>query len=42
MPGITFWKLDAARVIDACFLAKRGVHVLACDSSSEMIAVASR
>jgi ubiquinone/menaquinone biosynthesis C-methylase UbiE len=28
--------------IDACFLAKRGVRVLACDSSSRMIAVATR
>jgi ubiquinone/menaquinone biosynthesis C-methylase UbiE len=28
--------------IDACHLARRGVHVLACDSSSQMIAVANR
>ena len=28
--------------VDACFLAERGVRVLACDSSSEMIAVAAR
>lgn len=28
--------------IDACFLAERGVRVLACDSSSQMIAVATR
>lgn len=27
---------------DACFLAKRGVTVVACDSSSQMIAVATR
>jgi ubiquinone/menaquinone biosynthesis C-methylase UbiE len=28
--------------VDACFLAERGVSVVACDSSSEMIAVATR
>lgn len=28
--------------IDACFLAERGVRVVACDSSSQMIAVATR
>ena len=28
--------------VDACFLAERGVEVLACDPSSEMIAVAAR
>lgn len=28
--------------IDACFLAERGVEVTACDSSSQMIAVATR
>jgi ubiquinone/menaquinone biosynthesis C-methylase UbiE len=28
--------------VDACFLAERGVRVLACDSSSQMIAVATR
>jgi ubiquinone/menaquinone biosynthesis C-methylase UbiE len=28
--------------IDACFLAERGVRVMACDSSSQMIAVATR
>jgi len=28
--------------VDACFLGKRGVHVTASDSSSQMIAVASR
>ncbi len=27
--------------VDACFMARRGVQVLACDSSSQMIAVAS-
>jgi len=28
--------------VDACFLAERGVTVVACDSSSQMIAVATR
>ncbi len=28
--------------VDACFLADRGVHVLACDSSSRMIAITTR
>src|SRR5450432_1004206 len=28
--------------VDACFLAKRGVEVVACDSSSPMIEVATR
>ena len=28
--------------VDACFLAERGIHVLACDSSSQMIAVTER
>ncbi|MGH9493417.1 MAG: class I SAM-dependent methyltransferase [Candidatus Sulfotelmatobacter sp.] len=28
--------------VDACFLANRGVHVVACDSSSQMIEVAGR
>lgn len=28
--------------VDACFLADRGVHVLACDSSSRMIAVTTQ
>jgi ubiquinone/menaquinone biosynthesis C-methylase UbiE len=28
--------------VDACFLAERGVHVLACDASSQMIEVAAR
>jgi ubiquinone/menaquinone biosynthesis C-methylase UbiE len=28
--------------VDACFMAERGVQVVACDSSSQMIAVASR
>src|SRR5581483_936614 len=28
--------------VDACFLAKRGVRVVACDSSSQMIAVTER
>lgn len=28
--------------IDACFLAERGVNVVACDSSSQMLAVASK
>ncbi len=41
-PEIARWKLDAGPAIDACFLAKRGVRVLACDSSSQMIAVATR
>src|SRR5208282_4899799 len=28
--------------VDACFLAERGVRVTACDSSSQMIAAATR
>lgn len=35
-------EIGCGTAIDACFLAKRGVRVLACDSSPQMIAVATR
>jgi ubiquinone/menaquinone biosynthesis C-methylase UbiE len=41
-PGDRTLEIGCGTGIDACFLAKRGVRVLACDSSSQMIAVATR
>ena len=41
-PGDRTLEIGCGTAIDACFLAKRGVRVLACDSSSQMIAVATR
>lgn len=41
-PGDRTLEIGCGTGVDAAFLAGRGVHVLACDSSSEMIAVASR
>jgi len=41
-PGDRILELGCGTGIDACFLAERGVRVLACDSSSEMIRVATR
>jgi ubiquinone/menaquinone biosynthesis C-methylase UbiE len=41
-PGARILEIGCGTAIDACFLAKRGVRVLACDSSPQMIAVATR
>jgi len=41
-PGDRTLEIGCGTGIDACFLAKRGVRVVACDSSSQMIAVATR
>src|SRR5437660_1341180 len=41
-PGHRVLEIGCGTGIDACFLAGRGVRVLACDSSSQMIAVATR
>jgi ubiquinone/menaquinone biosynthesis C-methylase UbiE len=41
-PGDHVLELGCGTGVDACFLADRGVKVVACDSSSEMIKVASR
>jgi ubiquinone/menaquinone biosynthesis C-methylase UbiE len=41
-PGDRVLEIGCGTGVDACFLAERGIRVLACDSSSEMIAVAAR
>jgi SAM-dependent methyltransferase len=41
-PGSRILELGCGTGVDACFLAERGVEVLACDSSAEMIRVAER
>jgi cyclopropane fatty-acyl-phospholipid synthase-like methyltransferase len=41
-PGGRILEIGCGTGIDACFLAKRGVRILACDSSPRMIAVAAR
>jgi SAM-dependent methyltransferase len=41
-PGDRTLEIGCGTGIDACFLAKRGIRVVACDSSSQMIAVATR
>lgn len=41
-PGDRTLEIGCGTAVDACFLARRGVRVLACDSSSQMIAVATR
>jgi ubiquinone/menaquinone biosynthesis C-methylase UbiE len=41
-PGDCALEIGCGTGIDACFLAERGVRVIACDSSSQMIAVATR
>lgn len=41
-PGDRTLEIGCGTGVDACFLAKRGVRVVACDSSSQMIAVATR
>jgi ubiquinone/menaquinone biosynthesis C-methylase UbiE len=41
-PGQRVLEIGCGTGIDACFLAKRGVRVVACDSSSQMIAAATR
>jgi SAM-dependent methyltransferase len=41
-PGDRILEIGCGTGVDACFLAERGIRVLACDSSSEMIAVAAR
>ena len=35
-------EIGCGTAVDACFLAERGVRVIACDSSAQMIAVAAR
>jgi ubiquinone/menaquinone biosynthesis C-methylase UbiE len=41
-PGDRVLEIGCGTGVDACFLAKRGVTVVACDSSPQMITVASR
>jgi ubiquinone/menaquinone biosynthesis C-methylase UbiE len=41
-PGDRTLEIGCGTGVDASFLAKRGVHVVACDSSPQMIAVAKR
>jgi SAM-dependent methyltransferase len=41
-PGERVLEIGCGTGVDACFLADRGVRVLACDSSSQMIAAAKR
>lgn len=41
-PGDRVLEIGCGTGVDACFLAERGVKVLACDSSPQMIAVAVR
>ena len=41
-PGHRTLEIGCGTGVDACFLAERGVHVVACDISSQMIAVAAR
>lgn len=41
-PGDRTLEIGCGTGIDACFLADRGVRVVACDSSSQMVAVAAR
>jgi ubiquinone/menaquinone biosynthesis C-methylase UbiE len=41
-PGERVLEIGCGTGVDACFLAERGVTVVACDSSSQMIAVATR
>lgn len=41
-PGDRVLELGCGTGVDACFLAERGVIVVACDASSKMIAVAER
>jgi ubiquinone/menaquinone biosynthesis C-methylase UbiE len=41
-PGDRILEIGCGTGVDACFLAQHGVHVVACDSSAEMIAVTTR
>ena len=41
-PGDRALEIGCGTGVDACFLAERGVRVVACDISSQMIAVATR
>ncbi len=41
-PGSRILEIGCGTGVDACFLAQRGVRVAACDSSSQMIALATR
>jgi ubiquinone/menaquinone biosynthesis C-methylase UbiE len=41
-PGDRVLEIGCGTGVDACFLAERGIKVLACDSSPQMIAVAAR
>src|ERR1700722_8092684 len=41
-PGDRVLEIGCGTGVDACFLAERGVQVLACDPSSQMIEVATR
>ena len=40
--GDRIFEIGCGTGVDACFLAERGVRVVACDSSAQMIAVATR
>lgn len=41
-PGERVLEIGCGTGVDACFLAERGVRVVACDSASQMIAVTTR
>ncbi|HLZ40985.1 MAG TPA: class I SAM-dependent methyltransferase [Candidatus Sulfotelmatobacter sp.] len=41
-PGDRILEIGCGTGVDACFLAQRGVRVVACDASSQMIEVAAR
>ena len=41
-PGSRVLEIGCGTGVDACFLAERGVQVVACDASSQMIEVAAR
>jgi ubiquinone/menaquinone biosynthesis C-methylase UbiE len=41
-PGNRLLEIGCGTGVDACFLAQRGIHVTACDSSSQMVAMTSR
>lgn len=41
-PGDRVLEIGCGTGVDACYLAERGVEVLACDSSSQMVEIAAR
>lgn len=42
LPGQRVLEIGCGTGVDACFLAERGVHVVACDSSPQMVRVANQ